>query len=94
MAKVTRPSLQSTVRVGQPSARQVEELADQIHNKSVAPPQDSEELTEEVMHRLTLDLPKSLLETIRTEAKKKRYTIKGFLLMLVDKYFEEENEKK
>ena len=94
MAKVARPSLQATVRVGTPTAKQVEELAEQIHSKSNIIAPESEELTEEAMHRLTLDLPKSLLETIRAEAKKRRYTIKGFLLMLVDNYFEEAAEKK
>ncbi|MBL7818841.1 MAG: hypothetical protein JNL70_27830 [Saprospiraceae bacterium] len=94
MAKVARPSLQATVRVGTPTAKEVEELAEQIHNKSALTVPAPEEVTEEAMHRLTLDLPKPLLETIRAEAKKRRYTIKGFLLMLVDNYFEENAQKK
>ena len=45
------------------------------------------------LHRLTLDMPPALFEKIKSEAKGKGFTVKGFLLGLVDRYFDGKDER-
>ena len=66
-----------------------DEVAEAIENNRTG---ETEEIKKK-LHRLTLDMPPALFEKIKSEAKGKGFTVKGFLLGLVDRYFDGKDER-
>ena len=44
-------------------------------------------------HRVTLDLSKSLAQKVKVEAAKRDLTLKGFVVELLNRYFDEKERK-
>ena len=51
--------------------------------RTVVPEEDKEEL-----HRLTLDIPKDIMDQMRKDTKRRGQTIKGFIVSLIYDFYE------
>ncbi len=51
--------------------------------RAVVPEEDKEEL-----HRLTLDIPKDIMDQMRKDTKRRGQTIKGFIVSLIYDFYE------
>ena len=60
-------------------------------NKAKEPEQD--EVASKEKHRITLDLSKGLARKVKIEAGKRDLTLKGFIVELLNKYFDEKDSK-
>lgn len=79
-----------------PSVEDLDKIAEQIHQasapaaplgRSAAPAKKQPEPAENDQHRLTIDLPRWLVNTIKAEGKKNGITVRGMILAaLLEKY--------
>ena len=58
-----------------------------------AAPAVEDEKTGKEKHRVTLDLSKSLAQKVKIEAAKRDLTLKGFIVELMNRYFDEKERK-
>ncbi len=88
---MAKKSLLDTIKSAR-TAEELDKLAEQIHgggsNKTAKtptpPPQDMNE-----QHRLTIDLPRWLVATIKAEGKQNGQTIRGVILSVLLERFKE-----
>lgn len=75
------------------SPEEKEKELEALMNKKEAKTQKEEDLPGKEKHRVTLDLSKQLARKVKTEASQRDMTMKGFIVELLNRYFDEKDRK-
>ncbi len=75
----------------QEKEKELQNLMNKVSGKSVEEPLDDAFVKEK--HRVTLDLSKMLAQKVKIEAASRDLTMKGFIVELLNRYFDEKERK-
>jgi hypothetical protein len=71
-------------------AADIDAIADKLHANTPSVIVQEEEEPKEILHRLTLDIPKELFDQMKKDTKRRGQTIKGFIVSLIYDHYEKE----